>query len=702
MLGRAVPRRLLALPLVVMPLLVMPLLVLAPAAAVEVTAAAGPLVEFSVVPLAFTVQTGPDDATTCEVLGDLRVPTTASEDTPAAAILTTNGFGGSKDDGGTQGNRSFAEHYAKRGYVTLSYSGLGFGGSGCLIQLDAPEWDGKVADQLAQFLAGRTGLATRTDTGEAYATGGMVRTEPGPASGQTESALPFDPVVGMIGGSYGGEVQFAAATYGRIDTIIPQITWNDLSYSLAPNNTSAVRDAASPLSVTYATPGTEKVGWTSLFFALGFAQDVVNGQPEQLVEQVLAGGTCPNFDTRACAAKIDMDVDGAPDEATLAFARSASVAGYLADLDLPVLLSQGQADTLFTLKEAIATHAALQAQGNDVKMVWQSWGHSDSSPVPGELDAQQPAEATYLGAMYAAWFDHYLLGEGPKPSLATEYYRDWVTYDGDTAADAAQAYAQAPGYPVAPTQRLFLSGSDALVTDPGSVQAGEAQFASVLPAGLPSSYSEIPVALQDEPVRDTPGTFAQFTTAPLARDLDLAGVPSLTVELSSTGAAAGDAAGAPGQLVLFAKLYDLAPDGTITLQHRLVAPSRIASFDEPVRLELPGVVQRIPAGHRLSVVLAASDSGHRGNNLPAVVTVTTGVLELPVLSAAAAPVTAAPVTAAPVDAAPVDMAPVGAAPSGSPGRTLASTGPAAVLPLAAVTLLGAGVLLRRRRLAGRF
>ncbi len=654
-----------------------PLAVGAPAGAAPRAAAAPAPTTFTTVPLTFSVKTGPDDATTCEVLGDLRLPSSASAAKPAVALLSTNGFGGSKDDSGTQGNAAFAKQYADRGYVTLSYSGLGFGGSGCLIELDAPEWDGKVADQLAQFLAGRTGLATRTDTGLPYAVPGLVRTQPGKA---------FDPVVGMIGGSYGGEVQFAAASFGRIDAIVPQITWNDLSYSLAPNNTSQVRPAANPRGVTYATPGTEKVGWTTLFFALGFAQDLTNMQPEQLVAQATAGGLCPNFDQRACTAKIDLDADGAPDPSTLAFARGASVATYLDKVKIPVLLSQGQADTLFNLQEAIATYSALKKQGNDVKMVWQSWGHSDSSPVPGELDANQPAQATFLSKVYAQWFDHYLLGVGPKPSLDTQYFRDYVPY---TGTDVAKAYASAPGYPVAPTQKMYLSGTDALVSDPKGVADGAARFASVVPAGLPSSYSEVPVAAQDQDVFDAPGTFAQFTTPVLTQDLDLAGVPALTVQLSSTSAAAASAAGPAGQLVLFAKLYDLAPDGTITLQHRLTAPSRIASFDRPVRLELPGVVQRVPKGHRLAVVLAASDSDHRGNTLPGDVTVTTskaapGVLELPVTSSGSLVGDTPPTAVQPAR-------PVAARPE------LPRTGGPAALPLVGVALLAAVAVVRRRR-----
>lgn len=41
----------------------------------------------------------------------------------------------------------------------------------------------------------------------------------------------------MIGGSYGGAVQLAASSIDpRIDAIVPVITWNDLAYSLGPNN----------------------------------------------------------------------------------------------------------------------------------------------------------------------------------------------------------------------------------------------------------------------------------------------------------------------------------------------------------------------------------------------------------------------------------------------------------------------------------
>jgi predicted acyl esterase len=654
------------------PLLALPLLWTAPAGAQAASAV-------EVVPLVFTVAAGPDDVP-CTVLGDLYVPSSATAARPTAAILATNGFGGSKDDGGERGNATVARHYAERGYVGLSYSGLGFGGSGCEITLDQPVWDGKVGDALAQFLGGRKDLATKD--GQPYDIGGVVRTEAG---------LPFDPVLGMIGVSYGGQVQFSTASFGRVDTIVPQITWNDLSYALAPSNTGQLRTPTAPRSVS-APVGVSKIGWTSLFFGLGLSQDVSNQRPEDLLGQLERANACPNFDSRACSAILDLASDGAPSQATIEFARGASVASYLDEIDIPVLLSQGQADTLFNLQEAIATWSALKARDVPVKMVWQSWGHSTATPVPGELDQRRKAEETFLGAMYAAWFDHHLLGKGPAPSLDTEYFRDWA-YTGDTRAAVDAAYASAPGYPVAPTSRLLLSGSDALVADPAAVQDGSAQFASVVPAGAPQSYSEYPVVAQDDEPFDAPGTFAQFTTEPLAKHLDLAGVPALTVQLSRAVPAVPLPDGA-GDLVLFAKLYDIAPDGAVTLQHKLVSAARISSFVEPVRIELPGVVQRFPAGHRLAVVLAASDTGYRGNALPGDVTVTTtaaapGVLELPMLAAAQ--------PARPAPARPV-AAPQPAGPAPATG-SLPATGAGALLPVAAVLLVGAGLVVRRRRTA---
>ena len=230
----------------------------AAALACAFTAAPAQAADYDVKTLHFDVTTGPAGDQHCDIVGDLYKPTTATKANPAPAILTTNGFGGSKDD-----QADLAKLAASRGYVVLSYSGLGFGGSGCKITLDDRDYDGKAGSQLVTFLGG--GKAAKDGTKVDY-----VRKDEVAADGKHHQ---FDPRIGMIGGSYGGQIQFAIAGIDpRVDTIIPIITWNDLSYSLAPNNTEFDH------GVTYQTPGIEKFEWTSLFFGLGIADGIMGAQ----------------------------------------------------------------------------------------------------------------------------------------------------------------------------------------------------------------------------------------------------------------------------------------------------------------------------------------------------------------------------------------------------------------------------------------
>lgn len=559
---------------------------------------------FTVKTLHFETVVGPNNDQHCDVVGDLYTPATATSATPAPAILTTNGFGGSKDDQATE-----AKAFAARGYVVLSYSGLGFGGSGCKITLDDRDYDGKAGSQLITFLGG--GSAAKDGTTVDYVIHDSVA--------HNGKHYKVDPRVGMIGGSYGGQIQFAVAGIDpRLDTIIPQITWNDLSYSLAPNNNDF------QYGVTADVPGTEKYEWTTLFTALGIADGVTGAQsdPTRLV------GLCPNFDDRTCPGKAHMDALGYPSADTVDFARHASVESFMDNIEIPTFLSQGQSDTLFNLQESIATYRALQARDVPVKLMWQEWGHS-GGPAPGELNEANPEQA-YDSSQYLEWFDHYLKdAKGPAPTLDVSYFRDWVPYTGS----AGPAYGHADSYPVAPSQQLYLSGAGDLVSDPRQVTAGSQPF--VTPAQAPASYSETSALDQSQQVIDAPGTFASFRSAPLATDTDVAGVPTVDVQLS---APLNRVTLDPAQdLVLFVKLYDVSPNGSLTLAHRLVAPVRIPDSNRTVHIELPGLVHRFPAGHRMELVIAGSDAAYRGDSATYPVTVSTdpahpGVLTVPVLA----------------------------------------------------------------------
>jgi putative CocE/NonD family hydrolase len=589
------------------------------AACVAGTLAAGPTsaqaaTTVSVATKEIDVTVGPAGQV-CTVLVDLYRPSTATRRHPKPAILTTNGFGGSKAD-----QADLGKAFARRGYVVLSYSGLGFGGSDCKITLDDPDWDGLAAKQLVTYLGG----GRRANDGSRVT---FVRHDTRSHDGRHRR---HDPRVGMVGGSYGGQVQFAVAGIDpRVDTIVPIITWNDLAYSLAPNNTDLAQ------GVTYRTPGTEKVGWTSLFFGVGVADGIEYASTDPTR---MAG--CPNFADEACRAKAQMDVLGYPGPQTLDFARHASVSSYVSRIRVPTLLVQGEDDTLFNLQEAVATYRSLRAQGTPVAMIWQSWGHSGGgTPAPGELDLARP-RTSYEGRRISNWFDHYLKGKDVSTGPRFSYFRDWVDYTGI----ATPAYGTASTYPVGTTQDLYLSGTDRLVAAGAQVLPGQASYANVAGAA-PTSYSETSALqggqLPDDvtPPYDAPGTFASWTTKPLASDVVSVGVPTLTLRLSSPAVEATQGSGPAGQLLLFAKLYDIAPDGTTTLVHRLVSPTRVGDVTKPVTIELPGVAHRYAAGHRLSVVVAATDAAYRNNAAVQPVTVLTspadpGVLRLPVLGSA--------------------------------------------------------------------
>ncbi|MFD3788878.1 CocE/NonD family hydrolase [Streptomyces cyaneofuscatus] len=555
---------------------------------------------YTVTPLKFTVQAG---GRSCVVDADLYRPAGVDAASPAPAVLATNGFGGSKSDGSTD---AIGKAVAARGYVGLVYSGLGFGKSGCLITLDDPAIDGKAASGLLDFLASARAAddGTRADY--------VVQDGEG------------DPRVGMIGGSYGGAIQLAtASTDPRVDALVPLITWNDLAYALAPTNTGA------RTGVTSDTPGVFKWQWTNGFYLIGEGQTLLNPSLDPSRFNRL---DCLHFAAQACETIRLLNSGRYPadkTEAMLAYARSVSPVSYLDRVKAPTLIVQGQADSLFNLNEATATYKTLKAQGTTAKMIWQSWGHSGGQ-VPGELDLSEGnLETSYVGRRVLAWFDRYLQKRAETdtgPEFA--YYRSWQSGYG-TAAELP-----------ALSQKMYLSGDGKLVDNRSKVVRGSRQYTNWR---VPTSHSESSIApligLPDPKPYDTKGTYLGWRSAPLTAPVDVVGAPKATLKVVSPKAERVQSSqDASDKLVLFAKVYDVAPDGTRKLVNRLVSPVRVPDVTRPFTVELPGIVHRYEKGHRLEFVIAASDTAYFGNRGIKPVTVVsapddTGVLELPVVPA---------------------------------------------------------------------
>lgn len=548
------------------------------------------------------VKIGPTRQTSCPIVGELLVPDNATGSAPEPAIVSTNGFGGAWTSSTSLGP---AEMAVSKDYVALTYSGLGFGGSGCQIELDSPTWDGLAASELISWLGDQREV-TRTPTHR------------------------DDPIVGMVGGSYGGGVQFSAAEIDpRIDAIVPVITWNDLGFSLAPNNET---NGTAGLARQTTEPGALKWEWDTLFFGDGAATPLEHPTHP-------SPSTCPDFAPTICTAYISSVALGYPDRSTVTMLRHDSMVDFYRKLHLPVLLAQGENDTLFTIREAVANYRELKSDGDPVTLVLQSWGHSDSTPAPGEF-TYTPPFTDYENVLVADFFARWLRGDTAVTTGAPiQYFRDWVTYSGN----AAPAYGSATSWPVGRTTSLYLSQPStggALVPSASSVVGGTQTFVNP-PGGIGTSYSETSFAqgtapLSTIPPTDPPGTFATWESAPLRSAVDVVGVPHVTVSMASSVPAGVDTATDP---VIYAKLYQVAPTGAVTLVHRLVAPVRVADTASPVTIDLPGIVHQFPAGDRLELVLAAGDDAYLGNRTADTYTVTVttahpSILRLPVVPAA--------------------------------------------------------------------
>jgi len=242
-------------------------------------------------------------------------------------------------------------------------------------------------------------------------------------------------------------------------------------------------------------------------------------------------------------------------------------------------------------------------------MLWREQGHSGGSPSAAGLSYEQ--------ARIQNWFDHYLKDSAVSTGSTFAYYRDWT---GD--------FAEASNFPAATGSQLYyLSGGKSLTTDPAHVTA-DSQAMLTPPAGAPTTLDGLDVLGAvtptpiDQPDVNIPGSYTYWASPALAAPVTVVGSPRFTVALSApTVLQTAD----PGsQLVLFAKLYDVAPDGTGHLINGLVAPVRIPDPTKPVQITLPAIAHQFGPGHRIEIMLTGGDVNYRGGLVATPVTVTTG------------------------------------------------------------------------------
>ncbi|WP_028661724.1 alpha/beta fold hydrolase [Saccharomonospora saliphila] len=532
------------------------------------------------------------------------------ETTPAPAVLLAHGFGADKTSVSDE-----AAELAERGFLVLTWSARGFGASSGRIGLNDPDREVADAARLIDYLADRPDVRLDGDG---------------------------DPRVGVTGASYGGALALLlAGTDERVDAIAPLITYNDLAQALLPNGAGdGPVEAGTPAANASSPGGVFKQAWAGTLFSAGQGSGTGGGSEAEAIEpgddpddfdspgdlgvsgaqedppgapdarpgpdaEGATRGTgaerCGRFTEQVCAAYTDVATDGVATEETLALLRRVSPASVTDDITIPTLLVQGENDTLFGLSQADANARQITEAGGDVSMIWYTGGHDGGSP------------GSQLRGTIGDFLEFHLAGTGSDPVPGFRY-----DVQGALQADGAPSVrtVRAPMYPGLgdePVRRRTVELS------------GPEQFAQRPPGATPAAVSGIPglnrvlttsSRLSGLFALDPPGQSATFTSAPLDEQLLVAGSPTVRLRVAAEG-------GVPeGGAVLFAKLYDVNPDGTRTLPGNAVMPVRVPSLPADgspveVTVTLPGIVRPVEAGHRLQLVVGTTDQAHAVPREPA-------------------------------------------------------------------------------------
>ncbi|MEU7728157.1 alpha/beta fold hydrolase [Streptomyces sp. NPDC040724] len=399
-----------------------------------------------------------------------------------------------------------------------------------------------------------------------------------------------DPRVGVSGASYGGAISLLAAGHDRrVDAIAPQITYWNLADSLFPN-------------------GVFKKLWSGIFFTTGSAGGMQQARPGRPDPSAAPG--CGRFQPELCAMYERVAVAGKPDPEARALLEQRSPSAVGDRIKVPTLIVQGQDDSLFPLDQADAMARAIAANGAPVSVDWAAGGHDGGM-----------READRVEDRVEAWFDRHLKGDESAdtgPAFRVTRSGGIDSTDGQVTLRGASGDTY-PGLVPGPRQ-FALTGREQTFANPAG---GAPPALSSLP-GIGGQLAAFGAGLS----LDFPGQNARFESAPLTEDVQVTGTPTVTLNVRSTAA--------DGSAVLFGKMYDVGPDGQQqVLPGQLVAPVRVENAQQgvSVQLKLPAIDHSAVAGHRLRLVVAATDLGYATPAAPAAYTVSVeGPLAVPVAS----------------------------------------------------------------------
>jgi ABC-2 type transport system ATP-binding protein len=277
----------------------------------------------------------------------------------APTILNSPGAaqrGNTDPDGLIAADSASLQQLRDDGYNVVTWDPRGEFASTGVLQLDNPQFEGRDVSAIIDYVA---------------------------TLSNTQLDAPGDPRLGMVGGSYGGGIQFnAAAIDKRIDALAPEIAWNNIPQVLSP------------------FPGAARTP-VGLLLGLGFIAIGADVNPLMYVGML----TTPIFNTL-----IDVVRN---------FVTSNGPAVLTSQVTVPTLLIQGTIDTIFPLQQAVLNGEMIAANGVPVKMLWFCGGHGTCLTDPGD-------DPDWVGDRTLAWMDKYLKGD----DIDTGPTFEWVDQDG--------------------------------------------------------------------------------------------------------------------------------------------------------------------------------------------------------------------------------------------------------------------------------
>lgn len=492
---------------------------------------------------------------------------------------------------GYSGNRQTADNaiigrLRDEGYGVISIDQRGHGDSTGTIRVMDPDFEGRDLVRILDWVEG-----------DLIAGEGLEWAAYGPDLDAGADNL----LVGAIGSSYGGGYQHvlnAVDQQKRLDVMVPQITWNNLSYSLNPNNVI-------------------KSGWGAVLFGVGnTASNPTFGNANVV--------PCQNSatDPYICGVFADgFSVNEFPEEAIDFFRYHGP--GYFCDADtvatnggvgttpllapgtppggIHVMYWQGWRDNLFNMNEAYANYQCHLGKGGDVRFYTYGFGHN-ALTTDNANPYQPPAEATATNCGQALSY----------ADAAVAFLNEHL--QGDGGAD----YDNLPS-----DLCVHLSGDDAILV-PDLTVANEANEndANVLRFDF-SQVTIVNGGSSTQPLQ----TITLDLQIPAGETRVVAGIPHLKLDISMDNQL--------GDPIVFFGLGHNHGDGNQDLMDFQVTPWRAVGTD----LEIPmvGVAERINSGETVSLLIfGGHDQYHTtASRAPTTLNIS-GSIFLPVLDQAPA------------------------------------------------------------------